>query len=83
MSEMTRPGAKLVAITPSDTADIEQWNGACPRGLYVGGAGNVAVVTPDGSAVTLTAVAAGQVYPIQVRRVNSTNTTATDLVGIY
>lgn len=52
------------------------------RGLYVGGLGDVAVVTQDGSAVTFTAVPAGTYFPIGLLKVMSTGTTATNIVGL-
>lgn len=69
-----------VAITPSDTVNFT--NGTC-RGIYVGGAGNVVIVPPEGSAVTFTGALAGSVIPMNAIRVNSTSTTATNLVAIY
>lgn len=65
-------------ITPSDTIDISQLRaaGGLTDGIYVGGAGVVAAVFQDGSVVNFTA-GAGQVLPLAVKRVNSTNTTAT------
>lgn len=66
-----------VTITPSDT--VEQTY----RAIYVGGAGNVAVVPESGSAaVTFTAPPVGSIIPIRTRKVMSTNTTATLLVGL-
>jgi len=74
------PGYKFVAITKSDDAadDIP-----LTRKVYVGGAGNVVAVDADGNAVTFTAVAAGTMLDIAVRRINSTSTTATAMVAIY
>jgi hypothetical protein len=66
------------AVTPSDTVNI----GFTTFGLWVGGAGNVVVVWPDGSTSTFTAVAAGTLLPIQVIRVNATLTTATLMVAL-
>lgn len=83
MSEMTRPGASTVAVTASDSTDIVKQGERWPRALWVGGAGNVAIVTPDGVVNTLAGVPAGTLLPIQTRRVNSTNTTATSMVAIY
>lgn len=73
------PGYKHFAITPHDSNN--EANNF--RSIWVGVAGNVAVVTDDGTAVTYKGCAAGSVIPIRGKRVNSTNTTATDLVGIY
>jgi hypothetical protein len=51
--------------------------------LYVGGAGDLAVVTSSGSEVTLVGVVAGSFIPVQVLRVESTNTTATNIVALW
>lgn len=69
---------KAVAISKSDTVDLDVISGA----VYVGGAGVVAAVFQDGSVVNFTAVA-GEILPIQIRRVNNTNTTATLMVALY
>jgi hypothetical protein len=45
--------------------------------LYVGGTGNVSVITIGGDQVTFNGVPAGTTLPIQVRRLRSTGTTAT------
>lgn len=70
----TYPTAK--AITPSDTA------GNSYRAIYVGGAGNVAVVTAGGDTVTFTAPPVGSIIPVETQKVLSTGTTATLLVGM-
>lgn len=72
------PGYKFAAITPHDSTDIP-----LTRKVYVGGAGNVVAVDADGNAVTFTAVPAGTMLDIAVRRINSTSTTATAMVAIY
>ncbi len=73
------PAASFFAITASDSTSFSY----TVRGIYVGGAGNVAAVTEGGTAVTFTGVPAGTILPIRAIRVNSTNTTATSLVGLY
>lgn len=53
------------------------------RGLYVGGAGDVACrFADDDSDVTLVGVAAGSVLPISLSVVRQTATTATNMVAI-
>lgn len=71
---------QLVSVTKSDTVDLTTY----ARALWVGGAGDVAIVGPDGpdTAVVLKAVAAGTLLPVQARRVHSTGTTATDIVAL-
>lgn len=75
------PARDAVAVTKSDSTTYSP-----PfRALWVGGAGNVAVITKasGGSAVTFVGVPAGTMLPVNAYKVMSTNTTATDIVGIY
>jgi len=51
--------------------------------LYVGGAGNVRVLTSSGADLTFVGIAAGTFMPVQVKRVYSTDTTATDIVALW
>lgn len=77
-----------MAITPSDTDDLPlyQANGLLTNAIHVGTAGTdadvVEAVMQDGSVVSFTVVA-GEVLPIAVRRINETNTTASNLVALY
>jgi len=74
------PARFAFSITPSDTVNFA----TNTRGIYVGGAGDVVVVTEgDGSVVTFVGAVAGTVIPINASRLNSTSTTATSLVGMY
>ena len=73
------PATRAFAITSSDTADLA----VNTRGLYVGGAGNVKVDTLGGDTVTFTGLASGVIHPISVKRVYSTLTTATTIIGVY
>lgn len=69
---------KGVAVTKSDATILEP-----TRALYIGTTGDVAVVFVDGgAAVTLTAVAVG-ILPVQVTKVMSTNTSASNIVALY
>ena len=51
--------------------------------LYVGGTGNVSVVTIGGDIVTFNGVPAGTTLPIQVLKLRSTNTTATLINALW
>lgn len=73
------PAKSAAAVTPSDSADLT--NGVC-RSLYIGTTGNLAVLMSDGSSVSFVAAPNG-VFPIKVKRVLSTGTTATDIVALY
>jgi hypothetical protein len=67
------------AVTKSDTVGFSY----IARALYVGTTGDVAVVGLDGVAVTFTAVPAGALLPVMCIRVNSANTSASNIVGLY
>lgn len=75
---MDGPYTRHFAVTTSDSTDFA----AVTRGLFIGGAGVVVAVTDDNVAVSYT-VPAGALLPGRFRRVNSTNTTATLIVGVY
>lgn len=52
--------------------------------IYVGGAGNIALVLVGSStAVTYVGVAAGSWLPVNATKVLSTGTTATDIVRVF
>lgn len=73
------PAIYAIAVTPSDSVNLAPSS----RALYVGGAGNVALVQPDDTVVTFVGVTAGFILPVACKRVNSTNTTATSIVALY
>ena len=74
------PAQKCFAITKSDTDELPY----ITNYLYIGGAGNVAVILEgDTAAVTLTGLAVGVLHKLRVKQVMSTNTTATAIVGLY
>jgi hypothetical protein len=51
--------------------------------LYVGGAGNVSVVTIGNDIATFFGVPAGTTLPIQVIKLRSTSTSATNIVALW
>lgn len=65
-------------VVKSDTDDIP---GGSVNGVYVGGAGNLKVVTAGGETVTFNNCQAGSIIPWAVARVFSSGTTATGLIG--
>lgn len=77
-STIITPYLKSTAITPHDSTDMASFDG-----IYVGGAGNVVVVDVNGTATTFTAVPVGTILPVRGKRVNSTSTTATNLLALY
>lgn len=76
---LSGPAVGGAAVTPDNDNDLTR----VTRGLWVGGAGAVAVTTADGTALTLSGVAAGSLLPIRVSRVKSTGTTATLIVALW
>jgi hypothetical protein len=73
------PGEDAEEVTPHNTNEL----GYVSRALYVGGAGDLTVLMLNDQVVTFSAVPAGSLLPIRVKRVNSTGTTATAIVSIY
>ena len=75
----TSPADMAVAVTKSDTTDLGR-----TKGLYIGGAGDVAVtMRANSSVVTFSAVPAGAILPVAVSKVMATNTTATLILALY
>lgn len=75
----TRAAAGIAAVTPNDSTDLP---GGPMRGVYVGVAGDVAVIMADGSTGTFTAAANGE-HAWKVRRILTTGTTATNMLALY
>jgi hypothetical protein len=77
MSDNFQVPSRAAAVTPSDTTQIYA------SALFVGGAGNVAVVTEGGDTVTFSGVQAGSMLVLRIKQVRSTNTTATNIVRLW
>jgi hypothetical protein len=73
------PASNAAAVTPNDSTDLTYTS----RALFVGGAGNVAVIMAGGQTVTFTGVTAGALLPVRVSRVLSTGTTATTITAVW
>jgi hypothetical protein len=76
------------AVTPSDTTNIpsvstEDGSGNNGCVLYVGGYGDIRVLTVGGDDVTFVGVNGGTFFPIQVLRVFATGTTAIDIIALW
>jgi hypothetical protein len=65
-------------ITKSDTVDLK----TLTKYVYVGGTGIIVFINQFGAAVTLQAVPVG-FHPIRTTRINSTTTTATNMVAFF
>lgn len=75
-NNLNTPPTDAFSITPANT-DI----GVFPKALYIGGAGNLVVLTLEDSEVTFSSVPAGTILNIRVKQV-LTSTTATNIVGM-
>lgn len=77
ITDSSKPAGYAVEITAADSDLARE-----VRALYIGGAGDVVVVTHGGSSVTFVGVLAGSILPVRCKRV-SLATTATNIVGMY
>jgi hypothetical protein len=66
-------------VTPSDGAPLTEAAAA----MWIGGAGNVSVITLNGQTVTLTSIPAGTLLPIAASWVKATGTTAVAIVALW
>lgn len=69
------PATAATTVTPADGTAVDF------ASLYVGGAGNVTVIS-GGNTVTFVGVLAGTILPVQVTQVRATGTTATSIIGL-
>ncbi len=79
---------RAAAVTPSNTVNIPSvstqdgsGNNGCV--LYIGGAGNIRVTTAGGDDVIFYGILAGSFLPVQVIKVWSSDTSATNIVALW
>ena len=72
------PAMDGFAITPDDLNDIAE----VTRALYIGGAGDITVITKTGSQITFNGLNNGSILPVRVSRILATGTTASNIVGL-
>ncbi len=77
-SSQTSPAVDAAAIIPSDGQDLPEPT----RAIYVGSGGTLGVQMVSGATVDLTGALSGAIYPLRVRRVLATGTSATDLLAL-
>lgn len=73
------PYAHAAVLTKSDTDELVK----ASRALYIGGTGNVNVVTVSGETVLISALPVGTILPLRIKQLLSTNTTATLVVALW
>lgn len=72
------PATHGFSVTPNNDTILAE----VTRALYVGTAGDVAMLLASGASVTLTNVPSGTLLPVRAVRVLATGTTATAIVGL-
>jgi hypothetical protein len=77
--DLLGPASDAAAVTKSDSADLP----IASKRLWIGGAGDVALVTIRGTSLTYTAGPAGTYLLVRASRVKSTGTTASNIVAEY
>ena len=90
MSAQKLQANRAAPITPSNTSNIvPPWVNTASDSLgevgcllYIGGAGDVKVLTTGNDEVTFIDVQPG-FFPVQVIRVYATGTSATDIIGLW
>lgn len=73
------PYVNGAAVTPHDTNELTY----ITRAIYIGGAGNVVLVTVGGDTLTLIGLPVGTLFPVRAKIVKSTSTTATNIVALW
>ena len=90
--EEINPSRHYEAVSTSDTVNFTGPGGQISDGpsgdplcqaIYVGVGGNLVAVRDDDTAITFTGVVAGTIIPVQAKRINSTSTTATNMVALF
>jgi len=76
---------RAASVTPSDTANIPSVSGGTNNGcvLYVGSAGNLRVQTVGGDDVTFNNINTGAFIPVQIVKVYTTGTTASNILALW
>lgn len=74
----------IEVITPHDTNALRTGDNSYEvptRAVFIGGAGNLNVITAAGQTVLITAPAVGVWHPMAVTHIKSTSTTATPVLA--
>lgn len=76
---LTSPAIDGTMIVPSDGSELSH----ITRAVYVGGSGVINAELASGAIISLSNVPAGSILPLRLRKVRSSGTTATGLVGLW
>lgn len=76
----TGPSRTMAGAARFLSPSLDVQYGEKMRWIYVGNSGNVSFIAWDGSTVTLTGLVAGVFHPIYSLQINSSGTTATNII---
>jgi hypothetical protein len=76
--EVDSPAYHAFAITPNDAVELT----TAAKAIYIGGEGDITLVTVGGEEVTFTGLLAGTILPVRSKQIKEA-TTATNLIGLY
>lgn len=80
MGGQGEPASNGFAITPDDNAELDY----VTRAIYIGGgSGALKVTLKSGDVVTFAGIVTGSTLAIRARKVWSTGTSATPIIGLY
>ena len=77
--DLLSPASRVAVVTPSDAVDLP----IASKRLWIGGAGNVTLVTVGGDTVEYPSVPAGTYLQVRAARVMATGTSATNILAEY
>ena len=79
-SQVTTPAGNGLAVVPSDSVDLPEFN----REIYVGTEGDITVImAANGEQITYKNIPSGTRLPYVVSRILATGTDATDIVIVW
>lgn len=78
-SDPLGPAVHAAAVTPSDTNELPNYS----KRLWVGGVGNLTLITVGGETVTYPSVPAGTYIEARAKQVKATGTSAINILAEY
>ncbi len=76
---LSSPYTNGFAVVPHDTNALTNDT----RAIYVGGSGDITLVTTGGDTIVLIGLVVGNIYPIRANIIKSGGTDATNIVALY
>lgn len=79
VQSLSSPAKHAAPIVPSDSAELQYLT----RAVYLGASGDLNAVMASGEEVTFSGMVGGAIYPLRIRAVKSTGTTASDIIALW